>query len=98
MARQQQQKSKEACAYISLWEGGDAPRPALKGVLKFTIDQMKEILNAACQEEPDDYDQYSLDVALWEEEDGGASYPIYKGKLSVRKQKEEQPKKRRSTR
>lgn len=90
MAKQQQQP----CAWISLWEGGESPRPALKGVLKFTIDDMKAILNAACQEEPDDYDQYSLDVALWEEEDGGGNYPIYKGKLSVRQPKDEKSKKK----
>ena len=95
MAKQQQQK--EPCAYISLWEGGDSPRPALKGVLKFTIDEMKAILNAACQEEPDDYDQYSLDIALWEE-DGGDNYPIYKGKMSVRKPKEDATPKRRTRR
>ena len=93
-------KPKEPAAYISLWDGDGGTRPALKGVLKFTIADMKEILNGACNsQEPDDYDQYSLDIALWEEEDGGSSYPTFKGKLSVRKPKEEEaPKKRRSRR
>lgn len=91
-------KPQEPCAWISLWEGGEHPRPALNGVLKFTIDDMKAILNAACQSEPDAYDQYSLDVALWEEEDGGDKYPIYKGKLSVRQEREQKPKKRTSRR
>lgn len=92
-------KSKEPAAYISLWDGDGGTRPALKGVLKFTIADMKEILNGACNsQEPDDYDQYSLDIALWEEEDGGGSYPTFKGKLSVRKPKEEEAPKRKSRR
>jgi hypothetical protein len=93
-------KPKEPCAYISLWDGDGGQRPALKGVLKFTIDDMKAILNDACNsQDADDYDQYSLDIALWEEEDGGGNYPTYKGKLTVRKPKDEEaPKKRRTTR
>lgn len=91
-------KQQEPCAYISLWEGGESPRPAFKGVLKFTIEDMKAILNAACQEDPDDYDKYSLDIALWKEEDGGDLYPVLKGKLSVRQPKDEQKKTKRRTR
>lgn len=95
MAKQQ----KEPCAYISLWDGDGGTRPALKGVLKFTIDDMKAILNEACNsQDPDDYDKYSLDIALWEEVEGGGTYPTYTGRLSVRKPKEDAPKKRRSTR
>lgn len=88
----------EPCAWISLWEGGEYPRPALKGVLKFNIEDMKAILNAACQADPDDYDQYSLDVALWEEENGGGNYPVMKGKLSVRQEREQKTKAKRSNR
>ena len=92
-------KSNEPAAYISLWDGDGGTRPALKGVLKFTIADMKAILNDACNsQEPDDYDQYSLDIALWEEEDGGGSHPTFKGKLSVRKPKEEEAPKRRRRR
>lgn len=96
MARQQQ-SDKPPCGWISLWEGGEAPRPALKGVLKVSVEDIQAMLAQAYDQGVDDYGQMSLDIALWEEEDGGGKYPIYKGKLSVRQEKEA-PKKRRSSR
>lgn len=96
MAKQQQQK--EPCGWVSLWDGDGGTRPALKGVVKFTVEDIQEMLRQAYEQGVDDYEQMSLDIALWEEEDGGDNYPTYKGKLSVRKPKEDAAPKKRSRR
>lgn len=93
-----QQADKPPCGWISLWEGGQAPRPALKGVLKVSVEDIQAMLAQAYDQGVDDYGQMSLEIALWDEEDGGGNYPVMKGKLTVRQPKEEAPKKRRSTR
>lgn len=90
------QSDKPPCGWISLWEGGEAPRPALKGVVKVTVEDIQEMLAQAYDQGVDDYGQMSLDIALWEEEDGGGNYPIFKGKLSVRQEREEKKPKRTS--
>lgn len=95
MPRQQQEK--EPAAYVSLWEGEGGNRPALKGTVKFDIDSMKEILNSAVQQQGDgdDYGYYVLELALWDEEDGGDKYPVMKGKLTCRKPQEKKKQRRR---
>ena len=87
-----QKSAKPPCGWISLWEGGEAPRPALKGVLKVSVEDIQIMLAQAYDQGVDDYGQMSLDIALWEEEDGGDKYPIYKGKLTVREERDTKPK------
>jgi hypothetical protein len=86
------QSARPPCGWISLWEGGEAPRPALKGVLKVSVEDIQAMLAQAYDQGVDDYGQMSLDIALWEEEDGGDKYPIYKGKLTVREERDAKPK------
>jgi hypothetical protein len=90
----QQQSDRPPCGWISLWEGGASPRPALKGVLKVSVEDIQAMLAQAYDQGVDDYGQMSLDIALWEEEDGGGNYPILKGKLTVRQEREEKKPKR----
>jgi len=92
-----QQASKPPCGWISLWEGGEAPRPALKGVLKVSVEDIQAMLAQAYDQGVDDYGQMSLDIALWEEEDGGGSYPLFKGKLTVRQERDDKKSKRRTS-
>jgi hypothetical protein len=93
-----QQAPKPPCGWISLWEGDEAPRPALKGVLKVSVEDIQAMLAQAYDQGVDDYGQMSLDIALWEEEDGGDKYPIYKGKLTVRQERDDKKSKRSSRR
>lgn len=92
-----QQAPKPPCGWISLWEGDEAPRPALKGVLKVSVEDIQAMLAQAYDQGVDDYGQMSLDIALWEEEDGGGNYPIYKGKLTVRQERDDKKSKRRTS-
>jgi len=90
-------REKQATCNISLWENDsdNESAPTYTGYFKFDIENLKEMVLEAMENEPDDYDQYQLKVAIWfREEDGNK--PVMSGTVQAIRKTEK--KKRRTTR
>lgn len=89
LRKKQQEEEREPSCSVSLWEtdSDNASAPILSGYLQFDIEELKELVIIAMEKEANDYDQYSLRIAIWENTKGGESSPSYTGKVTNVKEK-----------